>query len=221
MNVGYPLNTHLGYVANGLFIDWADVNNWADQQISGNVGPGDLKYQDIADKDGITDDLITSSDRVRMGYPTVPEIIYGFGPSIQYKKFDFGFLLQGAARTSMMLSGMHPFGTNTRRNVLQWIADDHWSPDNQNINANYPRLTQLDHGNNTAGSSFWLRDASFLKLKNAEVGYSFKNMRVYVSGTNLLTFSKFKLWDPEQGGGSGLKYPTTRVINAGFQMTIN
>ena len=221
MNVGYPLNTHLGYVADGLFIDWADVNNWANQQISGNVAPGDIKYKDIADKYGETDGLITSSDRVRMGYPTVPEIIYGFGPSIQYKNFDFGFLLQGAARTSMMLSGMHPFGTNTRRNVMQWIVDDHWSPDNQNINAGYPRLTQTDHGNNTAGSSFWLRDASFLKLKNAEIGYTYKNMRIYLSGSNLLTFSKFKLWDPEQGGGSGLKYPTTRVINAGFQMTIN
>ena len=165
--------------------------------------------------------MITANDRVRMGYPTVPEMIYGFGPTIQYKKFDFGFLFQGAARTSMMLSGMHPFGTNTRKNVMQWIVDSHWSPDNQDIYADYPRLTQTDHGNNTAGSSYWLRDASFLKLKNAELGYSYKNMRFYVSGTNLLTFSKFKLWDPEQGGGSGLKYPTTRVVNAGFQMTIN
>lgn len=221
VNVGYPLNTHLGYVAEGIFIDWAEIDNWATQQISGNVAPGDIKYKDIADRDGNTDGLITGNDRVRMGYPTVPEIIYGFGPSIQYKNFDFGFLLQGAERTSMMLSGMHPFGTNTRKNVMQWIVDSHWSPDNQDIYADYPRLTQTDHGNNTAGSSYWLRDANFLKLKNAELGYSFKNMRIYVSGTNLLTFSKFKLWDPEQGGGSGLKYPTTRVVNAGFQMTIN
>lgn len=221
MNVGYPLNTHLGYVSEGMFIDWAEIDNRAEQQISGNVAPGDLKYKDIADRDGETDGLITASDRVRMGYPTVPEIIYGFGPSIQYKNFDFGFLMQGAARTSMMISGFHPFGTNTRRNIMQWIVDSHWSPTNQDINADYPRLTQTDHGNNTVGSSFWLRDASFLKLKNAEIGYTYKNMRFYVSGTNLLTFSKFKLWDPEMGGGSGLKYPTTRVYNVGFQMTIN
>lgn len=221
MNVGYPLNTHLGYVAEGIFIDWAEIANRPEQQISSNVAPGDIKYQDIADRDGNVDGMITANDRVRMGYPTVPEMIYGFGPTIQYKKFDFGFLFQGAARTSMMLSGMHPFGTNTRKNVMQWIVDSHWSPDNQDIYADYPRLTQTDHGNNTAGSSYWLRDASFLKLKNAELGYSYKNMRFYVSGTNLLTFSKFKLWDPEQGGGSGLKYPTTRVVNAGFQMTIN
>lgn len=221
INVGYPLNTYLGYVAEGLFIDEAEIANHATQQLSGNVAPGDIKYKDIADRDGNTDGIIDGSDRMRMGYPTVPEIIYGFGPTIKYKNFDFGFLFQGAARTSMMLSGMHPFGTNTRKNVMQWIADSHWSPTNQDIHATYPRLTQVDHGNNTAVSSFWLRDASFLKLKNAEIGYNFKNMRVYVSGYNLLTFSKFKLWDPEQGGGSGLKYPTTRVFNVGFQMTIN
>ena len=221
INVGYPLNTHLGYLAEGLFIDEAEIANRPEQQISGNVGVGDIKYKDIADRFGETDGMITGNDRVRMGYPTVPEIIYGFGPSIRYKKIDFGFLFQGAARTSMMLSGMHPFGTNTRRNVMQWIVDDHWSPDNQNVDAGYPRLTQIDHGNNTVGSSYWLRDASFLKLKNAEVGYSIKNMRFYVSGSNLLTFSNFKLWDPEQGGGSGLSYPTTRVINLGFQMTIH
>ena len=66
----------------------------------------------------------------------------------------------------------------------------------------------------------WLRDASFLKLKNAEIGYTYKKMRFYISGSNLLTFSKFKLWDPEQGGGSGLKYPTQRVFNIGIQMTL-
>jgi TonB-linked SusC/RagA family outer membrane protein len=221
MNVGYPLNTHLGYVADGLFIDWDEIANRAEQQISGNVAPGDIKYKDIPDRDGNTDGLITSNDRVRMGYPTVPEIIYGFGPNIRYKKFDFGFLLQGAARTSMMLSGMHPFGTNSRKNVMKWIVDSHWSPDYQDLYADYPRLTQSDHANNTVASNFWLRDASFLKLKNAEIGYNYKNMRFYLNGTNLLTFSKFKLWDPEMGGGSGLKYPTTRVFNVGFQMTIN
>ncbi|WP_286844454.1 TonB-dependent receptor [Proteiniphilum sp. UBA5346] len=221
VNVGSSLNTHLGYVAEGLFIDEGEIANRPEQQISGNVGVGDIKYKDIPNRFGETDGLITNNDRIRMGYPTVPEIIYGFGPSIRYKKCDFGFLFQGAARTSMMLSNMHPFGTNTRKNVMKWIVDSHWSPNNQDLHADYPRLTQTTHGNNTEASSFWLRDASFLKLKNAEIGYNLKNMRFYLSGTNLLTFSKFKLWDPEQGGGSGLQYPTTRVFNIGFQMTIN
>lgn len=61
----------------------------------------------------------------------------------------------------MMLSNMHPFGTNTRKNVMKWIVDSHWSPNNQDLHADYPRLTQTTHGNNTEASSFWLRDASF------------------------------------------------------------
>lgn len=107
------------------------------------------------------------------------------------------------------------------RNVLTWIADDRWSPDNQNINATYPRLTRDTSVNNTQRSDYWLRNAAFIKLKNAEIGYTYKNMRFYVSGMNLATFSPFKHWDPEQGGGNGLKYPTQRVFNFGFQMTIN
>ena len=83
------------------------------------------------------------------------------------------------------------------------------------------RLTTAYNTNNNQNSTFWLRNAAFLKLKNAEIGYSFKNMRIYVSGNNLLTFSKFKLWDPEMGGGSGMSYPTQRTFNVGFQMTIN
>lgn len=94
------------------------------------------------------------------------------------------------------------------------------SPENQNIFAKYPRLTIERSANNSATSTYWERDGAFLKLKNAEIGYTFKSMRLYLRGSNLLTFSKFKLWDPEQGGGNGLKYPTQRVFNIGFQMTI-
>ena len=183
------------------------------------IAPGDIKYVDQPDKDGNYDGKISSDDRVAMGYPTTPEIVYGFGPSMRYKKWDFSFFMQGVARTSLMLSGFHPFGTQYNRNILSWIAEDYWSANNQNPNAAYPRLTEYDNNHNTAASDYWLRNGSFLKLKNAEIGYSYKNMRFYVSGTNLLTFSKFDYWDPEMGGGSGLKYPTQRVFNFGFQMT--
>ena len=118
-----------------------------------------------------------------------------------------------------MMSDFHPFGTQYNRNVLQFVADDYWSETNQNINARYPRLTKYNNNHNNQTSDFWLRNAAFLKLKNAEIGYSFKNMRIYISGTNLLTFSPFKYWDPEMGGGKGLSYPTQRVYNIGFQMT--
>ena len=119
------------------------------------------------------------------------------------------------------MSNFHPFGTNSVRNVLQWIADERWSPENPDVNATYPRLTMSSSTNNQYTSDYWLRNASFLKLKNAEIGYTHKNMRFYISGMNLLTFSPFKYWDPEQGGGNGMVYPTQRTFNVGFQMTID
>ncbi|MEG1380390.1 MAG: SusC/RagA family protein, partial [Bacteroidales bacterium] len=109
---------------------------------------------------------------------------------------------------------------NATRGVMKFIADDYWSESNQNIYAGYPRLSVMEYGNNMVASTYWLRNAAFLKLKNAEIGYTYRGMRLYLSGSNLLTFSKFKLWDPEQGGGSGLKYPTQRVFNIGFQITL-
>lgn len=218
-NIGYPLNSLMGYVYAGhLFIDEGEITNSPTQVISGNVAPGDIKYVDIPNRHGIADGIINAYDMVHMGYPEVPEIIYGFGPSIKYKNWDFSFFFQGVAHTSFFITGFHPFGSSVNRNVLQFIADDYWSQDNQNIHASYPRLTKMDHGNNTIESDYWLRNGSFLKLKNAEIGFSWKFLRTYVSASNLLTFSPFKHWDPEMGGGNGLKYPTQRVINFGIQL---
>lgn len=215
--IGYPVNSLLGYSAHRLFIDQAEVNASPLQQIGGFVTGGDIKYFDVTNHiDGLN--MINSDDRIRMGYPTVPEIVYGFGASFRYKKFDVSFYFQGVARTSFFLSGFHPFGTSEIRNVLTFIDEDHWSPKNPDIWASYPRLSKLENPNNTANSSYWLRDGSFLKLRNAEIGYNHKFLRVYLSGYNLLTFSKFKLWDPEQGGGNGLGYPTQKVVNVGIQM---
>ncbi|TKG89862.1 SusC/RagA family TonB-linked outer membrane protein [Puteibacter caeruleilacunae] len=218
--VGSSLNRLTGYKSDNLFIDWNHINVSAEQQISGNVAPGDIKYIDQPNAEGEKDGIINANDKVAMGYPTVPQIVYGFGPSVKYKKLDFSCLFQGVARTSLMMSGFHPFGTQNSRNVLDFIAKDYWSPNNQNIYAKYPRLTKISHSNNTTASDFWLRDASFLKLKNVELGYNFKKMRLYLSGMNLLTFSSFDHWDPEQGGGSGLKYPTQRSYNIGLQISL-
>ncbi|WP_017259076.1 TonB-dependent receptor [Pedobacter arcticus] len=216
-SVGYPVNSLLGYEAQRLFIDQAEISRSALQQIGGFVQAGDLKYRDVTnDIDGLN--MVNSDDRIRMGYPTVPEIVYGFGPSFRFKKIDFSFFFQGVAHTSFFISGFHPFGTSDQRNVLRFVEADHWSPENPNIYAAYPRLSKLDNPNNTTNSSFWLRNGSFLKLRNVELGYTHKFLRVYVSGLNVLTFSKFKEWDPEQGGGNGLSYPTQRVFNVGLQM---
>ena len=218
--IGHPVNTIYGFVSDGLYIDQADLDRSPESTL-GNIAiaPGDIKYIDQPDKNGKLDGKITTDDVVAMGYPTVPEIVYGFGPTMTYRNVDFSFFLQGAARTSLMMSGFHPFGAQYNRNVLQFVADDHWSPTNQNIRAAYPRLTKYENNHNSRASDFWLRDASFIKLKNVEVGWKIRNVRIYANAINVLTFSRFKHWDPEMGGGAGMQYPTQRTFNLGLQVT--
>ena len=218
-SVGYSRGQHLVYVADGLFRDQADVDSHAEQTLGYIPQPGDIKYVDQPDANGNCDGIINTNDRVYMGYPEDPEIVYGFGPSMKYKNWDFSFFFQGAARTSILMSGFHPFGKNATRGVMKFIADDYWSESNPNPNAAYPRFTRDTNANNTVNSSYWLRNGAFLKLKNAEIGYTFKMFRAYLNGSNLLTFSPFEHWDPEMGGGSGMKYPTQRVFNIGIQFT--
>ena len=221
--VGHPIGSHLVYVADRLFIDQAEIDASPSQTALGGleVRPGDIKYKDITDVNGETDGIINASDRVYSKYSSTPEIVYGFGPTIRYKKWDFSFFFQGAAHVQLLMSGIHPFGTDISRNVLDYIADDYWSESNPNIWAKYPRLSKEDNPNNTAASTYWLRNGAFLKLKNVEVGFTHKMMRVYLRATNLFTISEFKHWDPEVGSGNGLSYPTQRVINLGIQFSFN
>ena len=166
-SVGYSRGQHLVYVADGLFRDQADVDSHAEQTLGYIPQPGDIKYVDQPDANGNCDGIINTNDRVYMGYPEDPEIVYGFGPSMKYKNWDFSFFFQGAARTSILMSGFHPFGKNATRGVMKFIADDYWSESNPNPNAAYPRLTRDTNANNTVNSSYWLRNGAFLKLKNA------------------------------------------------------
>jgi len=220
--VGHSTSTPLLYLADRLFIDDTEVKNSPTQNIGGFIRGGDIKYHNVADVNGAFDNVIDANDRQYVGSPEIPEIVYGFGPSFRYKKFDFSFFFQGVANASIVMSGFHPFGTDGTRNVLQFIADDYWSEGaNPNIYAKYPRLSKMDNRNNTVASTYWLRDGAFIKLKNAEIGYNHRMFRIYLRGSNLLTFSKFKYWDPEQGGGNGLGYPTQRVANVGIQVNFN
>lgn len=192
---------------------------------------GDIKYKDINN-----DGLIDSRDKVAIGAPKTPEIIYGFGFSLGYRDFDFNCFFQGSGQSSFFISpsDISPFksvttdGKKGNKALLQFIADNHWSETNPNPYAEWPRLSAVDIDNNNQSSTWWLRDGTFLRLKSAEIGYTLpqkytkkaymQNFRVYVSGTNLLCFSNFKLWDTEMGG-SGLKYPLQRVFNLGLQVT--
>lgn len=220
-SIGQPMNQPRGLVAERLFIDEQDVlNSPVQYNQMGSYMAGDIKYVDV-NEDGKIDD----SDMVPIGFPTVPEIVYGFGASLGYKNVDFSFFFQGSGRSSFFIdpTTISPFVKE--RNALQIIADNHWSDENPDPNAFWPRMSVNAVTNNEKASTWWLRDGSFLRLKSVELGYSLpekllrkmniEKARFYASGTNLLVFSKFKLWDPEMGG-KGLGYPPQRIINVGL-----
>jgi len=230
--VGHPLNQLRGLVAEHLFADSAEIAKSPIQY--GTVFPGDIKYKDVSsayDKNPLIDD----NDKVPMGHPSVPEITYGFGFNIVYKRWDVKTFFQGIANNSFFINGsvgtsfvstnsITPFGT-LQSNLLKAIADDHWSQSNPNPHAFFPRLSDLAGPNDYQGSSWWLRSGAFMRLKSAEIGYSPNAFtRVYLNGFNLLTFSKFKLWDPELSANNfsnnGLDYPPQRVVNIGVQVTL-
>lgn len=220
-HIGHPINSIYGLTASGLYGTQEEIDHGPVQQYGSGPKIGDIKYVDITSQvDG--KNIVNDNDKHVIGSPTVPEITYGFGGTIRYKKFDFGIFFQGVARTSFILSAgnMAPFG-RWNANVAQWIADDYWSESNPNPKAQYPRLSAIGNENNHQNSTYWLRDGSFLKLKSLEFGYSIKYLRFYVNGTNLLTFSNFKLWDPEMGGNGYYQYPTQRVFNIGIQFNFN
>lgn len=227
-HVGKKISQRWGYIAERLFLDDEEVKNSAIQTF-GEYGAGDIKYKDI-NQDGRIDE----NDLVPIGYPTTPEIIYGFGLSFGYKDFDFSCFFQGSARSSFWINTnkVAPFigdsevsGMTSNRAVLQEIADSHWSEANRDIYAFWPRLSTSSISNNEVNSTWWMRNGSFLRLKTLEFGYTFpkpvvkklymQNLRLYASGSNLFQIRKFKMWDPEQAGNA-FNYPIQRVINIGL-----
>lgn len=221
-SIGTSLNQLWGYLADRLFVDDEEVRN-SPRQFGGGYRGGDIKYKDI-NHDG----RVTELDLVPIGYPTVPEIVYGFGLSGGWRRFDLSCFFQGLARSSFYINAesTSPF-VDGQNALLKAYADDHWSEENRDVKALWPRLSPDRVSNNMVGSTWFLRDGAFLRLKSVELGYSLPsslvsrvkitNLRLYVSGTNLLTFSKFKMWDPEMGG-QGLSYPIQKVFNAGVQL---
>ena len=231
--IGKSLGQTWGYIAERLFIDDEEVKNSPTQ--FGEYKAGDIKYRDVNE-----DGKISELDKVPIGFPTTPEINYGFGLSAGYKGFDASFFFQGSGRQSFWLNQKRimPFidgnagesdddGMTGQNQVLQVIADNYWSENNRNPYAFWPRLSNQIIANNNQTSTWFMQDATFLRLKSVEVGYTLprdllkkikvQNFRVYVSGTNLLCWSKFKLWDPEMAG-NGFGYPIQRVFNVGINL---
>lgn len=225
---GRSLNQHFGLIATGLYTDDDFVNGELRTDLPvpsfGKVAPGDIKYEDLND-----DGRIDAFDKSAIGKPYVPEIVYGFGLNLTYKNFDFGIFFQGSGNFTNMLKGdnfIPGSGGGGLGNIYSNV-DDRWTPENPRQNVFWPRLS-VSNDNNKQESTWWLRDASYIRLKNLEIGYTLprawqkkilaKNLRIFLRGTNLLTWAKFDMWDPEIGSNNGLKYPTMRVYSIGAEI---
>lgn len=242
MNRGYRINQERGLIALGLFKDYDDIRN-SPTQTFGTVQPGDIKYKDI-NGDGVVD----RGDRVAIGATSRPNLIYGLGFSIAWKGFDFNLHFQGAGKSTFPISGkcVYAFSDNQWGNIFKGMLEDRWVDydtamhlqelglnvqPNENPNASYPRLSYGGNSNNYQNSTFWLRDGSYLRLKNLDFGYTlpksivnkfhFNNVRIFVTGTNLFFVSKkFSTWDPESLQPSGEAYPITKAVTAGIQVNL-
>lgn len=225
---GFQVSQPRGLIAEGLFKDYDDIRNSA-KQTWGDVMPGDIKYRDV-NGDGIVND----KDYVPIGATNRPNLIYGFGFSAQWKGFDVNVLFQGAGKSTFFIDGytVYPFKDGDWGNILtDVVKSNRWIlGENEDPNAKYPRLSYGGNNNNYQSSTYWMRNGSYLRLKNLEVGYTIpksivnkirlNNIRIYFMGTNQVTFSSFKLWDPELGSSNGQVYPLSKAYTLGLTINI-
>jgi TonB-linked SusC/RagA family outer membrane protein len=221
---GLRLNQPFGFITDGLFIDDKDIAE-SPRHTFAVPRPGDIKYKDI-NADGIID----SYDRLPIGHPRLPEITFGFGGTMSYKDFDFSVYFTGAANTSMYIGGTSMFafydglGVN---NVMREYYDNRWTPETPN--AKYPAIDVSNNPNNYTLSNWWMRNGNYLRLRNAEIGYSMPHallskarisaLRFFVNATNIITWDHIKFQDPESNDGTG-GYPLQRAINIGAQIDL-
>jgi TonB-linked SusC/RagA family outer membrane protein len=233
MQRGYRVDQRRGLISLGLFKDYEDIRN-SPRQDYGAYQPGDIKYKDV-NGDGVIND----GDRVAIGATTRPNLIYGMGVSASWKGFDLSLHFQGAGKSTFPIYGktVWAFSEGEWGTLLKDMVSDRWisadlsgNPATENPNATYPRLSFGGNGNNYRDSSFWLRNGSYLRLKTVDIGYNLpktlvnkinlKNVRVFVVGTNLITWSSFKLWDPETTNPRGEDYPLTKSITFGLSVKL-
>lgn len=230
---GLPVNQLFGLIAERLFTedDFENVEKGIlkkdipTQNFTSKVRPGDIKYQDV-DGDG----SITTLDRTAIGGTWDPQIVYGFGGNVSYKSIDFNVFFQGNGRTWRFIGGSNFLpgsSMGAMGNILN-NYNDRWTYNNPDQNVFYPRLSYGQNENNSQESTWWLRNMSMMRLKDIEIGYTFpriktehmriSTLRLYLKGTNLLTFSEFKLWDPEVDTANGAKYPIMKSISIGLNV---
>ena len=186
---------------------------------------GDIKYVNVSDSDGTTN-TINASDRTVIGNQ-IPRFTYGLNISAGWKGIDLTVFIQGIGKRDIILQGDAVWALHNAGKMQTWMMDN-WTEDN--IDASYPRLVATSEHNNFQMSDFWVYNASFLRLKTLQLGYTFpenwmkkinvSNLRVYVTGDNILTYSKLpKGWDPEMGSGEAKIYPLTKTWLFGVQLS--
>jgi len=232
-NEGYPMNSIYGLQAIGYITDadYDETGNYLNATQYGKFGRGDIKYLDQltvdSDGDGIPDagdGVIDNKDEKIIG-STIPRFNYSLNLNVSYKNFDLGMFWQGVGKADGYLgnNATMPFylgGTIQEQNT------DYWTPDN--LAAKFPRLA-FNEPNNEKNSSFWMKDASYIRLKNIQLGYSLpkklinklaiQKLRIYVSGQNLLTFDRFwDGYDVESPVGTGNNYPQVKLFTMGLDV---
>lgn len=232
---GLPVNQIFGLKTDGLYTEDDFVNLSTGELKPGlpkptfadRVYPGDIKYLDLNG-----DGFITELDRTHIGGTVNPEIVYGFGMNVSYKNFDFGAFFQGNGHTWRIIGdgqkNFLPGSTLGAEGNIFTNATDAWTIENPSQNVFWPRLHLGYNTQNTQESDWWLKDMSMIRMKNAELGYSFPKSfirpaameyaRVFLRGTNLFQLSGFKLWDPELDTATGLKYPIMATYSVGLQV---
>ena len=229
---GKPVGQQFGYVFDGYFTEEEAANY---ENLKGKEGgianqgsgyiplAGDVKYKDLNG-----DGQIDEKDVRDIGYPKYPLYTAGMNMGFSWKGFDFSMTWAGAFKTSRLLSSMYrvPFGESNNSAVMKYMIEDAWTPEKGN-SAKAPALSFKSKSHNYQDSDLWLRDASYVRLKNIEVGYSFPSsllkkahigsLRIFMSGYNLLTFDSFKVSDPESDP-SGTAYPLIKVVNVGLKV---
>lgn len=229
-STGLPVGQLFGLVAERLFTeeDFEDVERGVlkpgipNQTFSSTVRPGDIKYLDI-DGDG----EVTDKDVKPIGGTYDPQIVYGFGANAAYKGFDLNVFFQGNGKTYRFIGGQNFLPGSGLGNILT-NYNDRWTVDNPSQDVFYPRLSDGPNNNNSQNSTWWLRNMSLLRMKDVELGYTLpkrlitniglSSLRVYLKGTNLLTFSGFKLWDPEVDTSNGAAYPIMKSFAFGLDI---
>lgn len=230
--IGHPIGSAYGFVSDGLFATQEEVDNYATQPFAFLASPGGIRFVDLGGPNGTPDGVVDNTyDRRVIGMP-LPITTYGLSLNGAYKGFDISLFFQGeGGRKDMINLGQFFFPLENNGNVQREAYENRWTPENPDPRASYPKITFLTSGFYVTNKvDFWYRNATFIRLKNAQLGYTLPkslldksfldHVRVYVSGENLFTLTGYyKGWDPEmQTGGSAWFYPLTRLTVVGLNV---